>query len=110
MAVTITSSSNSVSGTNLIFTLSLTGTSCVTYPTYETINVPPDGADRVKLPLTSVTVPCAVPFICTEAPMVGSPFSSITVPRTCIWAVTIPIPTKNRVKNKNSFLFMLYFF
>ena len=58
------------------------------------------GASNEKLPSMSVMVPLVVPFTTTLAPMIGSPFLSITLPvmRFCceacaldkmIWLLTI---------------------
>jgi len=52
---------------------------------YETTSLPFAGAFTVKLPSTSVIVPVDVPFTKILAPIIGSPFSSVTVPITFVF-------------------------
>ena len=41
-------------------------------------------SERVNFPSVSVTVPTLVPSICTDAPAMGSPYGSRTVPVTTL--------------------------
>ena len=50
------------------------------YPMYEIWIIAFSGTSSVYFPLKSVMVPIEVPFMRTLAPMIGSPFLSITVP------------------------------
>ena len=84
----------------------LTATSCVFIPTYDTTNTALEGADKVNSPLKSVTVPCPVPLIWMEAPMIGSLETSKTTPFICVCAKAIPIPRKNRRKRILIFSFI----
>ena len=67
-------------------------------------NVELAGADNEKRPSTSVTVPVFVPCTRTAAPIMGSPFASVTVPETCDCAKAIPIYRNNPTNNIVSLL------
>src|SRR3712207_2983505 len=55
---------------------------------------PLETLERVKLPLRSVTVPFLVPFTTTVAPIIISPFASLTTPRQvcCCWTICVEMP------------------
>ena len=82
-------------------------TSSVSYPINETINVVASLATfKLNLPLASVAVPVAVPFIVTFAPAIAEPSDlSVTVPDTSrVWALARALIRRN--ENSNSFLFI----
>lgn len=99
-ATTTTSSKASALLLIVTFTLGLIATSCVCIPIYEITRVFAELGTfgNVKSPSTPVIAPICVPFTNTEAPITGCPSSSeITTPVTFwVWAVTRPIPTKDR--------------
>ena len=65
---------------------------------------------RLKRPLTSVMSPFKVPLIITDAPMTGSPFSSMTVPlMSMVWADASENIARSINKNtKNLFIRSYY--
>ena len=77
-------------------------------PMQETVTLSEDFTPpRVKWPSTSVISPFRVPFTITEAPMTGSPFSSMTVPfMSMLWADENCSAAKNINKNTKIFRFI----
>ena len=66
------------------------------------------GAFNVNFPSTSVIVPTCVPGICNVAPIMGSPFFSVTIPRQsyAFCACTAPNAIISIVAVKRSSLFI----
>ena len=63
---------------------------------YETTSVPV-AFGKLNLPSKSVIVPFVVPFITILAPIIGSPFASVTIPSTafaCCAHCALPVPAK----------------
>jgi hypothetical protein len=61
--------------------------------------VPDDGAESLKLPFTSVTVPVVVPFKRMETPGIGEPsFESVILPVTVVCAMAGMTNKHSRIK------------
>src|SRR6185312_2321797 len=78
------------------------GTSLVAKPVELTVNVVAlSGTERVNSPLTPVEVPRLVPFTITEAPNIGPPFSSLTVPVTVLFCADA-LKLKNKIVKRKA--------